>query len=171
MNQTISMYNASIPIFKQLLTALNDILNKTQMHVVDKAIEPDTLLQASLFPDMFNFIRQVQIATDFARGVSARLAGVEIPAYEDNEINFKELQDRIEKTLQFLASIKPEAINGSEGKEIITRPGTPKEKKFNGQSYLLHYGLPQFFFHVTTAYDILRNQGVEIGKRDYMGAY
>lgn len=171
MNQTISMYNASIPVFKQLLTALNDILNKTQMHVVDKAIEPDTLLQASLFPDMFNFIRQVQIATDFARGVSARLAGVEIPAYEDNEINFKELQDRIEKTLQFLASIKPEAINGSEGKEIITRPGTPKEKKFNGQSYLLHYGLPQFFFHVTTAYDILRNQGVEIGKRDYMGAY
>ncbi|MCL9683893.1 DUF1993 domain-containing protein [Legionella maioricensis] len=171
MNQTISMYNASVPIFKQLLTALNDILSKTQMQVVDKAIEPDTLLQASLFPDMFNFIRQVQIATDFARGVSARLAGLEVPAYDDNEINFDELQARIEKTLQFLSDIKPEAINGSEEKEIITRPGTPKEKRFNGQSYLLHYGLPQFFFHVTTAYDILRNQGIEIGKKDYMGVY
>ncbi|BCA96895.1 hypothetical protein TUM19329_32560 [Legionella antarctica] len=171
MNQTISMYNASIPIFKQLLTALNDILIKTKTHVENKAIGPHTLLQASLFPDMFNFIRQVQIATDFSRGVSARLAGLDVPAYEDNEISIEDLQVRIEKTLKFLATIKPEAINGSEEKEIITRPGTPKEKKFNGQAYLLHYGLPQFFFHVTTAYDILRNHGVEIGKKDYMGAY
>lgn len=171
MNQTISMYNASAPVFKQLLTALNAILDKAQAHVASHAIDADTLLQASLFPDMYNFIRQVQIATDFAKGITARLAGVEVPIYEDNEKSFPELKARIEKTLLFIASIKPEQINGSEAKEIITRPGTPKEKKFNGQNYLLHYGIPQFFFHVTTAYDILRSQGVEIGKRDYMGSF
>lgn len=171
MNQTISMYNASAPVFKQLLTALNAILDKAQAHVASHAIDADTLLQASLFPDMYNFIRQVQIATDFAKGVTARLAGVEVPVYEDNEKSFPELKARIEKTLLFISGIKPEQINGSEAKEIITRPGTPKEKKFNGQNYLLHYGIPQFFFHVTTAYDILRSQGVEIGKRDYMGSF
>lgn len=171
MKQSISMYQASVPVFKQLLTALNDILHKTQAQITANKIAPETLLQASLFPDMFNFTRQVQIATDFAKGVTSRLAGLEAPAYEDSETSFNELQARIEKTVQFLADIKPEAINGSEEKQIITRPGTPKEKKFNGLSYLLHYGLPQFFFHVTTAYDILRSNGIEIGKRDYMGAY
>lgn len=171
MQQTISMYHASVPIFTQLLTALKGILDKTQTHIVNQNIEADTLLQASLYPDMFNFTRQVQIATDFAKGVSARLAGIEVPSYEDNETSFNELHARIEKTLHFIAHIQPQAFDGSEEKEIITRPGTPKEKRFNGLSYLLNYGLPQFFFHVTTAYDILRNQGVEIGKRDYMGAY
>lgn len=171
MKQAISMYDASAPVFKQLLTALKAILDKAQTHIVSHGIEADLLLQASLFPDMFNFTRQVQIATEFAKGVTARLAGVEVPVYEDNETSFEELQARIEKTLLFISSIKPEEINGSEDREIITRPGTPKEKKFNGQAYLLNYGLPQFFFHVTTAYDILRNQGIEIGKRDYMGAF
>lgn len=171
MKQTISMYNASVPMFKQMLSALNAILDKAQTHVEKQSIPGDGLLQASLYPDMFNFIRQVQIATDFAKGVSARLAGVDVPVFEDNETSFSELKARIEKTLFFISSIKPEQINGSEGKEIITRPGTPKEKIFNGQSYLLHYGIPQFFFHVSTAYGILRNQGVDIGKRDYMGVY
>ena len=171
MNQPISMYNASAPVFKQLLTALQVILDKAESHLANHPVNATALLQASLFPDMFNFTRQVQIATDFAKGVVARLAGVEVPAYEDNETSFSELKTRIEKTLLFIASIKPEQINGSESKEIVTRPGTPKEKRFNGQDYLLHYGIPQFFFHVTTAYDILRNQGVEIGKRDYMGAF
>ena len=96
---------------------------------------------------------------------------MEVPAFEDNETNFSELQARIEKTLLFISSIKPSQIDSSETKEIITRPGTPKEKKFNGQSYLLYYGIPQFFFHVTTAYNILRNQGVAVGKRDYMGVF
>jgi len=167
---TISMYNASVPIFKQLLSALNAILIKAERTVSTK-ITPDTLLHARLFPDMFDFTRQVQIATDFAKGITARLAGQEVPVYEDNEITFAELQVRITKTLQFISSITPEQINGSEDREIITRPGTPKEKKFNGESYLLHYGLPQFFFHITTAYAILRNQGIEIGKRDYMGNF
>lgn len=171
MKQAISMYNASVPVFKQLLTALKAILDKAQTHIVSQGVDADSLLQASLYPDMFNFTRQVQIAADFAKSVTARLAGVDIPVYEDNETCFEALQARIEKTLLFISSIKPEEINGSEEREIITRPGTPKEKKFNGQSYLLHYGLPQFFFHVTTAYDILRNQGIEIGKKDYMGAF
>jgi hypothetical protein len=156
---TISMYSASVPVFKQLLSALNDILVKGASAVNDK-MNPDTLLHARLFPDMFDFTRQVQIATDFAKGVTARLADQEVPVYEDNET-----------TLHFISSIPAEKIDGSETRDIITRPGTPKEKKFNGQSYLLHYGLPQFFFHITTAYAILRSHGIEIGKRDYMGTF
>lgn len=171
MKQSISMHQASVPVFKQLLNALSAIMDKAQAHAAHQKIAPESLLQASLFPDMFPFTRQVQIAADFAKGVSARLAGIEVPAYEDNETSFAELQERIQKTLSFISSIKPEAIDGSEDKEILLRPGTPKERKLSGQAYLLSYGLPQFFFHVTTAYDILRNQGVEIGKKDYMGAY
>lgn len=168
---SISMYNASVPVFKQLLNALIIILDKAEMHVARNKIAPEILLNASLYPDMFTFIRQVQIATDFAKGVSARLAGLEVPVFEDVETSFHELRERIAKTMQFISSISPETMNGSEACEIITRPGTPKEKKFTGMTYLLHYGLPQFFFHITTAYDILRSLGVEIGKRDYMGAF
>lgn len=168
---TISMYNASVPVFKQLLNALILILDKAEEHVRHNDMVPETVLKASLFPDMFNLIRQVQIATDFAKGVSARLAGLEAPVFEDSETNFHELRERVAKTVKFISSIPPEAIDGSEAREIILRPGTPKEKKFTGMAYLLHYGLPQFFFHVTTAYDILRSLGVEIGKRDYMGAF
>ena len=168
---TISMYNASVPIFKQLLGALNTILGKAETHVINIKMAPDSLLQASLFPDMFNLTRQVQIATDFAKGVTARLAGIDVPVYADNEVNFQELQARITKTIRFISSVTPPQIDGSEEREIVTRPGTPKEKKFSGQDYLLHYGLPQFFFHVTTAYAILRNNGIEIGKRDYMGTF
>ena len=167
---TISMYSASVPVFKQLLSALNDILVKAASAANDEK-NPETLLHARLFPDMFDFTRQVQIAADFAKGVTARLAGLEVPVYEDNETTFAELQARIAKTLQFISSIPADKIDGSEAREIITRPGTPKEKKFNGQAYLLHYGLPQFFFHITTAYAILRNNGIEIGKRDYMGTF
>ena len=168
---TISMYNASVPLFTQLLDALNTILDKAELHAQNKQIDPNTLLQASLFPDMFNFTRQVQIATDFAKGVAARLAGVEVPVYEDNEVSFNALQARIKKTVQFISSIAPTKIEGSEEREIITRPGTPKEKKFTGQAYLLSYGIPQFFFHLTTAYAILRSKGIDIGKRDYMGSF
>ena len=114
-------------------------------------------------------MRQVQIAADFAKGVSARLANVEVPAYIDNEQNFADLQTRINTTLAFIQSLTPEQLKGSETREIVTRPGTPKEKKFTGQSYLLSYGLPQFFFHINATYAILRHNGVEIGKGDYMG--
>ncbi|MEO8400492.1 MAG: DUF1993 domain-containing protein [Gammaproteobacteria bacterium] len=168
---SISMYKASVPVFKQMLTSLSAILNKAKTHVETNKIASEELLQATLFSNMFNLTRQVQIAADFAKGVSARLAGVEVPSYEDSETSFDELQTRISKTLTFIGSLAPLQMDGSEEREIITQAGTPKEKKFVGQSYLLHYGLPHFFFHVTTAYDILRSKGVEIGKRDYIGTY
>jgi hypothetical protein len=168
---TISMYAASIPVFTQMLNSLKDILSKTEAHAAEKKIDPTVLLQARLFPDMLPLTRQVQIATDFAKGVSARLAGADVPAYEDNEQTFADLQARIAKTLALIEGLKPAQIDGSERREIVLRPGTPKEQKFAGQSYLLNYGLPQFFFHVTTAYAILRHNGVEIGKRDFMGTY
>ncbi|WP_137819140.1 DUF1993 family protein [Pseudomonas sp. 2FG] len=168
---SISLYAASIPVFKQMLNSLSDILLKAEAHATAKSIEPNALLQARLFPDMFPLTRQVQIAADFARGVSARLAGVEVPKYEDNEQTFADLQALLSKTLAFVDGFAPAQIDGNEAREIVTRPGTPKEKKFTGQAYLLSYGLPQFFFHVSTSYAILRHNGVEVGKRDYMGAY
>ncbi len=120
---------------------------------------------------MFPLSRQVQIASDFARGIASRLAGAEVPSWPDSEASFAGLQTLIAKTLEHLASFGPEQFEQSEALEIVLRPGTPKEKKLSGSAYLLHYGLPQFFFHVTTAYDILRHNGLEIGKRDYMGKY
>ncbi|AMP06254.1 DUF1993 domain-containing protein [Collimonas pratensis] len=168
---SISMYSTSIPVFKQLLNALSDVLAKAEAHATEKKIDPNALLQARLFPDMFPLVRQVQIAADFAKSVPARLAGAEVPSYEDNEQSFADLHARIQKTLAFIDGLSAEKIDASEALEIVLRPGTPKEKKLNGQTYLLGYGLPQFFFHVTTAYDILRHNGVEIGKRDFMGAY
>jgi hypothetical protein len=154
-----------------MLKALSDVLNKAEAHATAKNIDPNALLQARLYPDMFVLVRQVQIAVDFAKGVSARLAGVEVPSYPDTEQTFAELQALLSKVVAFIEGIKPEQINGQEGREIVLRPGTPKESRLDGQKYLLHYGLPQFFFHVTTSYDILRHNGVEVGKRDYMGAY
>ena len=168
---TISLYAASVPVFKQMLNALSDVLNKAEAHATAKNIDPNAFLQARLYPDMFPLVRQVQIAVDFAKGVSSRLAELEVPKYEDTETTFADLQALITKVLAYLGEIKPEQIDGNEGIEIVTRPGTPKEKRFSGQAYLLSYGLPQFFFHVTTAYALLRHNGVEVGKRDYMGAF
>ena len=165
------MYAASVPVFKQMLNSLTGILAKAEAHVTARKIDPDALLQARLFPDMFALVRQVQIAADFAKGVAARLADVDVPSYEDTEQNFADLQARIAKTIAFIDTLTPLQIDGSETREIILRPGTPKEQKLAGQTYLLHYGVPQFFFHVTSAYAILRHNGVEIGKRDFMGSY
>lgn len=168
---TISLYSASVPVFQQMLNALNEILVKAEHHATARKIQPEALLQARLFPDMLPFTRQVQIAVDFAKGASARLAGMDVPKYDDLETSFAELQALLDKTLAFLATIKAEQIDGNEAIEIVLRPGTDKEKRLNGQAYLLTYALPQFFFHVTTAYDLLRHNGVEIGKRDYMGKF
>lgn len=168
---TLSMYTASLPVFRQMLNSLSEILGKAEAHAAEKKIDPNALLQARLFPDMFPLMRQVQIASDFAKGVSARLAGIEVPAHEDNEQSFADLRARIGKTLSFIDGIAPAQVDGSEGRDIVTQAGTPKEKRFTGQSYLLNYGLPHFFFHVTTAYAILRHNGVEVGKRDYIGTY
>jgi hypothetical protein len=166
-----TMYSTSVPVFQQMLGSLQVILQKAQAHAAEKKIDDQVFLQARLAPDMFNLIRQVQIAADFAKGVSARLANVDLPDFQDTENSFDELQARLSKTLDFISSLTAAQFEGSEAREVILRPGTPKEKKLVGTSYLLGYGLPQFFFHVTTAYDILRHHGVELGKRDYMGKY
>jgi uncharacterized protein len=167
---THPLYSASVPVFRQMLSALDAILTKTEKHVADRKIEPDALLQARLFPDMFTFVRQVQIACDFGKSVPARLAAMEVPSYEDNERTFADLHARIAKTLAFAGSVDPAKYAGCEQREIVLRPGTPRERRFaGGEAYLLHYGLPQFFFHVTTAYALLRHNGVELGKKDYMG--
>ncbi|MBW8469502.1 MAG: DUF1993 domain-containing protein [Thiobacillus sp.] len=168
---TSPMYTHSVPVFVQMLAALKTILSQANEHVVAKSIEPDALLQARLFPDMFPLLKQVQIAADFSRGISARLAGVDVPVVEGDQKSFADLDALLTQTLAFLDSVNPSRFEGKESSEIVLRPGTPKEKKLSGQTYLANYGLPQFFFHVTTAYDILRHNGVAIGKRDYMGAY
>ncbi|MGH8078810.1 MAG: DUF1993 domain-containing protein [Lysobacter sp.] len=168
---SLSMYDASVPVIKQMLTSLSDLLTKAQAHATEKKIEPAALLQARLFPDMFPLARQVQIACDFGKSIPSRLAGVEVPVYDDSEQTFEELQARIAKTLAVIDGIDPAGFDGSESREIVLRPGTPKERKIVGKPYLFGYGLPQFFFHVTTAYALLRHNGIEVGKKDYMGAY
>ena len=168
---TNAIYTSSIPVFKQMLGGLQTVLHKAQAHAADKKIDPNALLQARLFPDMFPLLRQVQVASDFAKSVSARLAGVEVPKTEDNEQTFEQLQTRIETVLAFIDGLDAAQFDEAATREIITQAGTPKEKRFTGQSYLLNYGLPHFFFHTTTAYAILRHNGVEVGKKDYIGTY
>lgn len=168
---TLSMYQASVPVFKQMLGGLSGVLAKAEAHATARKIEPTVLLQARLYPDMFALLRQVQVACDFAKSVSARIAGVDVPSFEDKEESFADLQARIAKTLAFVDSLAAAQIDGSEERRIVTQAGTPKEKIFSGQSYLFNYGLPHFFFHTTTAYAILRHNGVEIGKKDFIGSY
>lgn len=168
---TISLYQASVPLFKQLLAALSDVLAKAEADALARKFDPAILLQARLYPDMFPLYRQVQIATDFARGACARLAGVEVPVVPNEQTSFADLAALIGESCAFIDTLAPAQIDGQEDREIILRPGTPKEKRLHGQAYLIHYALPQFFFHVTTSYAILRSQGVEVGKRDFMGVY
>lgn len=165
---SLSMYHASVPVFQQILNSMDAILLKTQAHIEAKKIDPQALLQARLYPDMFPLTRQIQIACDFAKGSCARLAGQEVPSYEDNETSFDELRARIAKTLAFINSLPVDAIEQSQEREITTGSGE-KARNFKGQAYLLHYVLPHFYFHVTTSYAILRHNGVEIGKRDFIG--
>lgn len=165
------MYNASIPVFTQMLGGLKTVLSKAEAYATEKKIDPNALLQARLFPDMFALLRQVQVATDFAKSVSARLAGVEVPQLPDTDQTFADLQARIDTVLGFMAGLSVEQFADAATREIVSQAGTPKEKRFTGQSYLLNYGLPHFFFHTTTAYDILRHNGVEVGKKDYIGTY
>ena len=168
---TLSMYAASVPVFQQMLGSLDDLLAKAEAHATERKIDPQALLQARLFPDMFPLLRQVQIACDFARGVSGRLAGAELPVFDDQQQTFAGLRALIADTAAFVGGLDATRFEGSESREIVLRPGTPKERKIAGQAYLLNYGLPQFFFHVSTAYALLRHNGIEVGKRDYMGAY
>ena len=168
---SLSIYAASVPLFQQMLGSLKDVLAKAEAHATARNIEPSALLAARLAPDMFPLTRQVQIACDFAKGVCGRLAGVELPIHDDFEHSFAELQVRIDKVLTFIGGLSAAAFEGAEARLIVIRPGTPKERSFNGQDYLLHYGIPQFFFHHTTTYALLRHNGIDIGKRDFMGNY
>ena len=167
---SLTMYDASVPVFRQILTSLSDLLTKAETHAAERKIDPNALLQARLFPDMFALTRQIQIAADFAKGACARLAGVEVPKYEDTETSFADLRARLDKTVAFIDSLPKAQIVGSEVREVQTSAG-PNSKTFTGQVYLTHYALPQFFFHATTAYAILRHNGVEVGKRDFMGKF
>jgi hypothetical protein len=165
----ISMFQASIPACLQMLSALSGVLDKAAAHAAARKVEPSVLLNARLYPDMFPLVRQVQLTADFAKGIGARLAGIEAPKYPDTETTIDELKARLAKTADFLKGLKPAQLDGSETREI-TIPIPNQPLTFNGQSYLVHFALPNLYFHATTAYDILRHCGVEIGKRDYMGA-
>lgn len=162
------MYQASAPRFANILGNLGAILDKAQMHCDARKIDPLALTGFRLYPDMFPFSRQVQIACDTAKGAVARLAGMEIPKYEDSERTFAELKARIAKTRDFVASVPAARIDGAEAREIVL-PMRSGERRFTGLQYLLGHALPNFYFHVTTAYNILRHNGVEIGKQDYLG--
>lgn len=165
---SLSMYHASIPPFVRMLGNLSAILHKAEAYAAERKIEPSVLLNARLAPDMYPLVRQVQIATDSVKGCAARLAGIEVPSYADTESSFAEVQARIDKTLTFLQSIAAAQVDGSEARPITLKfPGA--ELHFTGQDYLLNFVLPNFYFHLTTAYAILRHNGLNIGKMDFLG--
>jgi uncharacterized protein len=165
---SLSMYQASVPAFVQMLNNLSVILDKAEAHAQDRKIESEVLLNYRLAPDMLPFVRQIQIAADLAKGAAARLAGVEVPKHDDTEKTFGDLKARITNTVTFVQSIQPSDIDGSEDRQITLTLGEHK-LNFKGQPYLVHFVMPNFYFHCTTAYDILRHCGVELGKRDFIG--
>jgi len=163
----LTIYDVSIPPLKRALNNLSHILKKGEAYAVAKQVAPAVLLNSRLFPDMYPLTRQVQIATDMSKGAGARLANIEIPKYDDNETTFGELQERIAKTVAFLDSIKPAQLDGAEAKqvELLVRK---QKMEFTGLQYLTSWVLPNVYFHSATAYDILRHNGVELGKSDYL---
>lgn len=165
---TISMYQASVPRLVNILGNLSNILDKAQAHVDARKLDGATLTSYRLFPDMLPMSAQVQIACDSAKRVVSHLSGVEAPVYEDNEKTLADLKARIAKTVAFIQSVPAAKIDGSEDKEIVIKRGD-KETRYKGMQFLLGHALPNFYFHVTTAYNILRHNGIEIGKRDYLG--
>jgi hypothetical protein len=165
----ISMSQASAPRFAHMLKNLQAILAKAQAHCEARKIDPLVLTSSRLYPDMFPLSRQVQIACDSAKGAVARLAGIEPPKHEDTEKTFEELQARIAKTLEFIGSVKPAQIDGSEDREIVLKL-RGNDVSFKGVQFLLGFALPNFYFHAATAYDILRHNGLELGKSDFLGS-
>jgi hypothetical protein len=161
------MYSAFIPVAIRNLNALSTILGKAAAHCEARKIDPSAFLSARLFPDMFPLTRQVQIAADMTKGGAARLAGIEIPKYEDNETTFAELQARLEKTIAFLKTIQPAQIDGKEDVDIVLTL-TSRTLEFKGLAYLTGFVLPNMYFHTTTAYDLLRHGGVELSKQDFL---
>ena len=167
---TISMYQASVPVFTRMLNNLATILEKAAAHAEAKKIDPAVLINNRLYPDMLPLARQIMIASDTAKGGAARLAGVEPPKYEDNETSFPELIERVRKTIAYLNTLKPAQIDGSE-KKSVTLKVRDDTLTFEGLTFLLHRVLPNLYFHVSIAYAILRHNGVDIGKKDYLGKF
>ena len=165
---SFGMYQASIPAFVKMLNNLTTILDKAEAYATERKIAPEVMLNWRLAPDMFPLTRQIQILTDMSKGCAARLAGVEVPKYDDDEKTFAELKQRLAKTLKFVGGFSAKDIDGSESRDVsLTVGGQPI--KFKGEEYLVHFVLPNFYFHSATAYDIVRSLGVEIGKRDFLG--
>lgn len=165
---TFSIYEASVPVFRQMLGNLSSLLHKAEAHAKANCMDVNELLEASLAPDMFSFTRQIQIACDHAKGCAARLAGVDNPKFEDTEKTVAELQERIRKTLAFVNSVSAEQFVDAEDRDIqLVFPWATYD--FKGSRYLTYWALPNFFFHATTAYDLLRYKGVPVGKADFLG--
>lgn len=165
---SFGMYQASIPGLVKMLNNLAAILDKAEAHAAERKIAPEVLLNWRLAPDMFPLTKQIQLTSDLAKGAAARLAGVEVPKYADEESTFAELRARIAKTLAFVQGFGPKDIDGSETRDVtLTLRG--QNVHFKGEAYLVHFVLPNFYFHAATAYDIVRSFGVEIGKRDFLG--
>lgn len=166
---SLSMYESSIPVLIRNLNNLSAFLTKATSHASEKEIDGGVLVNSRLFPNMLPLTSQIQIACDVSKGAAARLSGLEAPSYEDNEVSFEELQTRISNTVKFLKSVPADKIDGTEEKEITLKAG-PTEFKFTGKTYLQNFVLPNVYFHATTAFNILRHNGVEIGKMDFLGA-
>lgn len=167
---SLSMYQASVPVFLRGFDNLSVLLDQAEEFAASRKIHPSVLIEARLFPDMFPLARQVQLASDAARRGVARLAGVRAPVFEDIEVSFRDLQERVARTCEYLREIDPHQIDGSESRDITIKVGG-HDTAFTGTSYLLSFALPNFFFHVTTAYDILRHNGVPVGKMDFLGRF
>lgn len=165
---SLSMHDAVVPPFRQFLGALSLILDKAAAHCEARKIDPNAILTARLFPDMFTFTKQVQLTTDFAKGAVARLTGAEVPSWPDTETSFPELKARVAKAIAYVEAAAPAAFEGAATREIKMKLGG-EDRVLSGATLLFQFSLPNFHFHFTTAYDILRHNGVELGKRDYMG--
>jgi hypothetical protein len=166
---TISIYDLTIPVLTRGLTNLSAILEKASAHAAAKKFDPAVLVQARLFPDMFPLSRQVQITCDTAKGAAARLAGIEVPKHEDNEVSLDELKQRIAKTLDFVKSVKPGQLEGAETRTIELKFPS-RTISFSGLSYLVDFVLPNFYFHESMTYALLRSNGVDVGKMDFLGS-
>jgi uncharacterized protein len=165
----MSFYDASVPAFLQILGSLSGILTKAEAHCKAKNIQPDVLLGARLYPDMLPLSKQIQLACDFATKGCARLTQSEVPSTPDTEKTFDELKARLGKTADYVKAFKPSQFDGADARDVTFPAGPDKTMTVKGQQFLSHFALPNFYFHAATAHDILRHNGVEIGKRDFLG--
>jgi hypothetical protein len=166
----VSLHQASVPIFERCLNAFSAIVDKAAAHAAAHKVDPSVYLATRLRPDMLDFVHQTQIFCDFAKNTTGRLGGGEVPKFEDSETTFDDIKARIKKTVDYITSVSARDVDAGANREIVFPMGPNAKMKMKGDDYLLHYALPNFYFHLTTAYDLLRFNGVDIGKRDFMGA-